>query len=155
MVLDPRSLLITPGDLPSNQGPGSAETVDDTGQTRVARHAPASWKDVPWRSIIGAVFVVLITIILVAVVLATIRIITWVVIAGFFAVVLAPAVAACRHGRRPTRLGDGLRRVRDADRSSLGLLALFILPVRTQLVAIVTDLPGTVQRAADGRGADR
>ena len=33
-----------------------------------------------------------------------------------------------------------------------GLVALFILPVRDQLAAIVTDLPGTVQQAADGRG---
>jgi predicted PurR-regulated permease PerM len=34
----------------------------------------------------------------------------------------------------------------------VGVVALFIIPVRTQLTAIITDLPGTVTRAAQGRG---
>jgi predicted PurR-regulated permease PerM len=34
----------------------------------------------------------------------------------------------------------------------IGTLSLFLLPVRTQLINIITDLPGTVQDAADGRG---
>jgi predicted PurR-regulated permease PerM len=33
-----------------------------------------------------------------------------------------------------------------------GVLALFILPVKTQLVNIITDLPGTVHDAANGKG---
>ena len=32
------------------------------------------------------------------------------------------------------------------------MIALFIMPVRTQLVDIITDLPGTVHDAADGKG---
>jgi predicted PurR-regulated permease PerM len=152
VVLDPRSLLITPGDLPSSHGPGP-EATDDTGQTRTPRHPPPSWKDVPWRTIVGTVFVVLLTIILVAVVLATIRVITWIVIAGFFAVVLSPAVR-----RVQARMGGrrGLATtfvVTVALAVTLGLLALFIMPIRTQLVAVFTDLPGTVQDAANGRGA--
>ena len=34
----------------------------------------------------------------------------------------------------------------------LGVVALFIMPVRTQLIAILTDLPGTVRQAAQGKG---
>ena len=32
------------------------------------------------------------------------------------------------------------------------MIALFILPVKTQLVNIITDLPGTVHEAANGKG---
>ena len=35
----------------------------------------------------------------------------------------------------------------------IGVLCLFLLPVRSQLIAILTDLPGTVRDAANGRGA--
>jgi predicted PurR-regulated permease PerM len=143
--------LITPADLPSHHLPGSPEAQDDTGPTRVHRPA-ASWKDVPWRTIVASVFVVLATVVVVAVVLATIRIITWIVVAGFFAVVLSPAVR-----RVQARMGGrrGLATtfvVTVALVVTLGLLALFIMPIRTQLVAVVTDLPGTVQQAANGRG---
>jgi predicted PurR-regulated permease PerM len=152
-VLDPRSLLITPADLPANHRPGTPEAPADGAEGRPASRAPGSWKDVPWRTILASVFVVLATIILVAVVMAAIRIITWVIVAGFFAVVLSPAVR-----RLEARLG-GRRAlattvvVTTALAVTIGFLALFIVPIRSQLVAIVTDLPGTVQDAANGRGA--
>ena len=34
----------------------------------------------------------------------------------------------------------------------VGVIALFVMPVRTQLVNIITDLPGTVHDAANGKG---
>jgi predicted PurR-regulated permease PerM len=34
----------------------------------------------------------------------------------------------------------------------VGVVALFVMPVKTQLVNIITDLPGTVHDAANGRG---
>ena len=111
-----------------------------------------TWSDVPWKTIFGAVGVVLGTYILVQVVLITVQIITWVVIAGFFAIVLAPAtrrVQARLGGRR--NLATGIV-VFSTLAAVLGLFSLFLLPVRTQLISIVTDLPGTVDDAAAGRG---
>ena len=67
-----------------------------------------TWSDVPWKTIFGAVGVVLGTYILVQVVLISVQIITWVVIAGFFAIVLAPAtrrVQARLGGRRNLATG--------------------------------------------------
>jgi predicted PurR-regulated permease PerM len=114
--------------------------------------APQTWGDVPWRTIIAAVGVVLGTYILVQVVLMTVQVITWIVIAGFFAIVLAPAtrrVQARLGGRR--NLATGIV-VFSTLAGVFGLLTLFLLPVRTQLIRIVTDLPGTAEDAASGRG---
>jgi len=111
-----------------------------------------TWSDVPWKTIFGSVGVVLGTYILVQVVLMTTQIITWIVVAGFFAIILAPAtrrVQARVGGRRNLATGMVLFSTLAA---VLGLLTLFLLPVRTQLIAIVTDLPGTVDDAASGRG---
>ena len=116
------------------------------------RRGPQTWSEVPWRTIVGAVGVVLATYILMEVVLMTVQVITWVVVAGFFAIVLAPAtrwVQARVGGRR--NLATGLV-VFTTLGTVFGLLAVFLLPVRTQLITIVTDLPGTVDDAADGKG---
>src|SRR4051794_29387123 len=62
-----------------------------------------TWADVPWKTIFASVGVVLGTYILVQVVLMTTQIITWIVVAGFFAIILAPAtrqVQARVGGRR-------------------------------------------------------
>ncbi len=82
----------------------------------------------------------------------TVQVITWVVVAGFFAIVLAPAtrrVQARVGGRRNLATGMVVFTTLGA---VFGLLALFLLPVRTQLIRIVTDLPGTVDDAASGKG---
>jgi predicted PurR-regulated permease PerM len=114
---------------------------------------PGSWAAVPWRTIIGAVGVVLATYLTILVVLATAQILTWVLIAGFFAIVLAPLVTIVQR-----RVGDrrGLATtivVLSTLLSMIGLALLFVMPVRTQLADILTDLPGTVHKAATGRGA--
>jgi len=111
-----------------------------------------SWADVPWRTIIGVVGVLLATYLLMVLVLATVRIIAWVAVAGFFAIVLAPLVrrVQARVGDRRT-VATGIV-VFATLASLLGAIALFILPVRTQLVDILTDLPGTVHDAAEGKG---
>ena len=82
----------------------------------------------------------------------TVQVITWIVVAGFFAIVLAPAtrrVQARVGGRRNLATGIVVFTTLGA---VFGLLALFLLPVRTQLITIVTDLPGTVDDAAAGKG---
>jgi predicted PurR-regulated permease PerM len=110
------------------------------------------WREVPWRTIVVAVAIVFATYVMVAALLATLRIVAWVMIAGFFAVVLSPAVRRVQQrvgGRRA--LATGIV-VLTTLLGIAGLVALFILPVREQLAEIVTDLPGTIQQAADGRG---
>ena len=111
-----------------------------------------SWADVPWRTIIGSVGVVVATYVTITLVLATARILTWVAIAGFFAIVLAPLVGIVQRRVRDRRtLATGIV-VFSTLFAMIGLLTLFLMPVRTQLVAILTDLPGTVHRAAQGKG---
>ncbi|MFT3852699.1 MAG: AI-2E family transporter [Ilumatobacteraceae bacterium] len=111
-----------------------------------------TWADVPWATIVASVGVVLGTYILVQVVLMTVQVISWIVVAGFFAIVLAPATR-----RVQTRVG-GRRNVATGVvvfttlGTVFGLLTLFLLPVRTQLINIVTDLPGTIDDAAAGTG---
>lgn len=111
-----------------------------------------TWADVPWRTIIGAVGVVVGTYVTIVLVLATARILTWVAIAGFFAIVLAPLVAIVQRRVRNRRLIATAIVVFSTLFGMIGVLALFLMPVRTQLVAILTDLPGTVHRAAQGKG---
>ncbi len=113
---------------------------------------PGSWSAVPWRSIAGAVGVVLATYLTILVVLATARILTWVLIAGFFAIVLAPLVSIVQKRVRGRRTLATAIVVFSTLLTMVGLVVLFVLPVRTQLAAILTDLPGTVRKAADGRG---
>ncbi len=118
-----------------------------------ARAAATSWADVPWKTIIGSVGVVLGTFALLELLLSTLRIIAWVAVAGFFAIVLAPLVRQVqrRLGDRRT-LATGIV-VFTTLAAMVGVVALFIAPVRTQAVHILTDLPGTVREAAQGRGA--
>ena len=133
--------------LPSHVAPG----LSDPGDVPSRPHQ-TSWADVPWRTIIASVGVVVVTYGLLMLLLAATRILTWVLIAGFMAIVLAPLVS-----RLDRRLG-GRRNIATATVVigtlvvSFGAIALFVMPVRTQLVDIITDLPGTVHQAADGRG---
>ena len=143
--------LILPRSVDAS-GERSAESrgARPTGGSSGSRN-PA-WADVPWRTIVSVVGVVLATYIVLILVLATVRIIAWVVVAGFFAIVLAPLVR-----RVQARVGD--RRtvatsivVISTLAAMVGVITLFILPVRSQLVNVLTDLPGTVRDAARGRG---
>jgi len=85
-------------------------------------------------------------------VLEALTVISLVVVSGFLAIVLAPIVR-----RVEARLG-GHRNVATAIvvlSSALGLvgiIALFIWPVRTQMITAITDLPGTIDAAGRGRG---
>jgi predicted PurR-regulated permease PerM len=129
---------------------GASAPVDSDPAPAVA--PSRGWADVPWRTILASVGVVLATYLLIRVVLLAVDVVTWVVIAGFFAVVLAPATRAVQQrvgGRR--NLATGIV-VFSTLAVVFGSLTLFLLPVRTQLISIITDLPGTVNDAASGRG---
>src|SRR5258707_94879 len=109
-----RAVLL--GIAPSEQGPASEPRPKQT------------WADVPWRTIFAAVAVVLGTYILVQVVLMTVQIITWVVVAGFFAIVLAPATRRVQaHVGHRRNLATGIV-VFSTLGAVFGLLALFLLP---------------------------
>ena len=111
-----------------------------------------SWADVPWRTIVAIVAVALGTYLLVEIVLMTVQVLAWISIAAFTAVVLAPAVGwvqARVGGRRALATGIVVFTTLAA---VIGVLCVFLIPVRTQLIAVITDLPGTVRDAAAGRG---
>jgi predicted PurR-regulated permease PerM len=121
------------------------EAGDDTESER-------TWSNVPWKTIVGTVGVVVGTYALFLVILSTVRIIAWVAVAGFFAIVLAPLVRRVqRHVGERRAVATGIV-VFSTLFVMIGIIALFIMPVRTQLVNIITDLPGTVHQAAQGKG---
>ena len=114
--------------------------------------AASNWISVPWRTIVASTLIVLATIVAIEAILLTTQLIAWVVVAGFFAVVLAPAVR-----RVQDRVG-GRRAIATAIvvfgtlATVLGILTVFVMPVRTQLIGIITDLPGTIKDAGSGHG---
>ena len=132
--------------IPGSSAPWNPDVVDQPGSPN------SKWSDVPWRTIIVAVGIVVATFVSIVLLLAVVRIIAWIAIAGFMAVVLAPLVSRLdrRFGGRRT-LATGVV-VFGTLIVWAGVIALFVMPVRTQLVHILTDLPGTVHDAASGRG---
>ncbi|HEX2783969.1 MAG TPA: AI-2E family transporter, partial [Ilumatobacteraceae bacterium] len=129
----------------------SVPTNQDLGETSALGRV-TTWSDVPWRTILATVGVVLLTYLLIVVLLAVARILMWIAVGGFMAVVLAPLVGRVdrRLGGRRT-LATGVV-VLSTLVVTVGVIALFVMPVRTQLVNIITDLPGTVHDAANGKG---
>jgi predicted PurR-regulated permease PerM len=111
-----------------------------------------TWAEVPWRTISASVFVALATYLAYQTILDTVRIIAWIVMGGFFAIVLAPAVRRVQSrvgGRRGVATGIVVFSTLTV---AIGVLAIFLFTVRTQLIAILSDLPGTISDAADGQG---
>lgn len=114
--------------------------------------APSGWRVVPWRTIVGTVGVVLGTVALLAAILATARILLLVAVAGFFAIVLSPAVSWVQgHVRDRRSLATAIVMFSTAG-IVIGLLVLIVLPVRHQAINIASDLPGTIDEAAQGNG---
>ena len=140
-------------DVPGPTGPARGIVLGGAAAPGPPRGGPPrTWSDVPWRTIVATVGVVAATYILVQVVLMTVQVLAWITIAAFFALVLAPAVSRVQArvgGRRALATGVV---VFTSLAVVIGLLCLFLLPVRSQLIEIFTDLPGTVRDAADGRG---
>ena len=80
------------------------------------------------------------------------RVVIWVLIAGFFAIVLAPVVRRLEARLRGHRGAATAIVMLMATMVFLGVIALFLMPIRSQIVSTVTDLPGSVDEAASGRG---
>ena len=110
------------------------------------------WSSVPWRTIIAATLVVAGFILAVIVLIAVQRVVAWIVIAGFFAIVLAPPVRMVQ-GRVGGHRGIATAIVMfSAMAFVFGAIALFVLPIRSQVIQAASDLPGTIRDAADGKG---
>ena len=111
-----------------------------------------TWADVPWRTIVASVAVVAVAIGAVALIAITLRILVWIVIAGFFAIVLAPAVARVQARTRGRRAVATSIVMFSSAIAIIGMFTVFALPVRSQAISAATDLPGTIDAAAEGKG---
>jgi predicted PurR-regulated permease PerM len=112
----------------------------------------ADREPVPWRTIFAWVGTVAATYLLFLLVQATARIIAWVVVAAFFAVILSPAVDLLqRKARIPRATATSIVFALVLVAVSL-LLYAFIRPVVDQTNKFVRDLPGYVDDAQHGKG---
>ncbi len=129
---------------PRNDGHESAPSV--------AARAPSKWVTVPWRTIVATVLVVAASLVIAAAILATLRVMLWILVAGFFAIVLAPTVRRVQRRVRGHRAIATAIVMFSATGLFLGAAALFVMPIQAQIVRVVTDLPGTIDAAANGSG---
>ncbi len=111
------------------------------------------WAQVPWRVIVASALVASGFLLATLFVIEAFRTIALVIIAGFFAAVLAPAV---RHVEGWTRGHRGIAVgvvMFGTLLVALGTVGLFVFPIHSQLIDVASDLPGTVRNASQGRGA--
>jgi predicted PurR-regulated permease PerM len=107
---------------------------------------------VPVRTILATIAMVLATVVSIYLLMKLGRIMAWVLVAAFFAVILSPAVSFCQ---RRLRLRRGLAAtvVFVAGFALLGaMLYVFISPIVDQTQKFVDDLPEYVDDAEAGRG---
>jgi predicted PurR-regulated permease PerM len=143
--------------LPSSLGVSTSGRTDEAGPgvaNAASRSHPTgpSWAEVPWRTIVATIGIVLGSALGLVVIYRASRVLVWVLVAGFFALVLARPVGWLQqrfHVRRGVAVAVV---VLLATVFIAGLMALFVFPLRRQLVTIVSDLPGTVRQAAAGEG---
>jgi predicted PurR-regulated permease PerM len=143
--------------LPSSLGVSTVRRVDEPGAGGAdgapqSHRANPSWADVPWRTIVATIGIVLASALALVVLYRASRVFVWVLVAGFFALVLARPVGWLQHRFHVRRGAAVAVVVLLATVFIVGLMALFVFPLRRQLVTIVTDLPGTVRQAAAGEG---
>jgi len=113
---------------------------------------PTGRQAVPWRIILAVVGVVLATYLGVLLVQALQRIITWIVVAGFFAVVLNPAVDFFVYRLRFRRTLAALVVFLIGLASVAGLLYLFIRPIVDQATTFANNFSTYVDDAKTGKG---
>ena len=109
-------------------------------------------RPVPWRTILATVFVVAVTYLGYQVVRELSKVLVWIVVAGFFSIVLTPAVdllqvrARLRRGLATTIVFlTGFLLI-------AGMLYAFIRPIVDQVSDFVDSLPELVDDARNGRG---
>ena len=107
---------------------------------------------VPWRTIWATIVAVGLTYVGYSLFLASTRIITWLVVAFFFTIVLTPPVDFLQHKAHVRRgLATGIVFIIGVVLLSV-MLYSFIRPIVDQASNFSRDLPGYVQEARDGKG---
>lgn len=107
---------------------------------------------VPWRTIVASVAVVAATYLLFLLLRQTARVLVWILVAGFFAIILAPAVDALQRRFRMRRgLATGVVFLVGVV-ALVGILYAFIRPVVDQSGQFIEELPAYVEDAQEGRG---
>ena len=107
---------------------------------------------VPWRTIWATIAAVLMTVVALWLLIHVQRVLIWLVIASFFAVVLNPAVVLLT---QRTRMRRGLAPVLVIILGLVvlgGLLTAFVSPLITEGQQLAEDLPAYVEEARAGRG---
>ncbi len=107
---------------------------------------------VPWRTILAVLFVVLASAFAVVTLQRLGRIITWFVVAAFFAAILTPAVDLLHHRARLPRVLATLIVFLVGIAAMAGMLYAFIRPLVDQAYEFADNLPSYVEEAKAGRG---
>jgi predicted PurR-regulated permease PerM len=107
---------------------------------------------VPWRTIWATIAAVVLTLVAVYLVHEVARVIAWIVVALFFAVVLNPAVDFLQHKARMRRGIATTVVLLIAVGALAALLYAFIAPLVDQGQQFAEDLPGIVEDARNGEG---
>ena len=106
----------------------------------------------PWRTIVASVAVVAATWLLYLFLRQTARVLVWILVAGFFAIILAPAVDALQRRLRLRRgVATGIVFFVGVV-AIVGLLYAFIRPIVDQSGQFIEELPEYVEDAQEGRG---
>ncbi len=113
---------------------------------------PSTRQPVPWRSIFAVLLVVLATAFAVVTLQRLGRIITWFVVAAFFAAILTPAVDLLAQKVKMPRVLATLIVFLLGLAAMAGLLYSFIRPLVDQAYAFSDDFPAKVEEAKAGKG---
>ncbi|MBA2752719.1 MAG: AI-2E family transporter [Actinobacteria bacterium] len=114
--------------------------------------APAPHQPVPWRTILATIGAVLGTLLAILVVREVSKVLVWIVIAAFFAIVLSPPVNFLQHRLRfPRALATVVVFVIGLAVVS-ALLYAFIRPIVDQTQRFVDNFPRYLEEAKAGRG---
>ena len=109
-------------------------------------------RPVPWRTIWATIGSVVLTLALIAVVQAVHRILIWLVIAGFFAIVLSPPVDFLEHKAKLRRSLATMVVILTVLGVIGGLLYSFITPIVDQSQEFAENFPRYVEDAKAGKG---
>lgn len=107
---------------------------------------------VPWRTIWATIGSVVLTLAAIALVKSVSKVLVWLVIAGFFAIVLTPPVDFLEHRARMRRSLATVLMILALLGAISGLLYSFITPIVDQSQEFADNFPRYVQDAKAGRG---